>query len=123
MLGPVPIMRPLILGNVQVILVPINHQRNLWYISIIEPITGDAAPRRPTTQMTRAILQPAGKQLSLLKRLFSQPSKYRNRLADLKTLIRLDRLCLPLRRGAVELKISALNPPVVKFPPPIRLFL
>ena len=76
-LGRRVVVRPLILGQVQAILITIDHQRHLGNVAIVEPIAGDAQLRRPAAEVPGAFAQPAAKDIRLFEGLLRQAAKCR----------------------------------------------
>ena len=68
---------PLELGDVQAVLVTIDHQRHLGDVAIVKPVAGDAQPRRPAAEVPGPFGQPAAEDLRLLAGLGRQAAEGR----------------------------------------------
>ena len=53
------------LGDVQRVLIPIDHQRDVGDVAIIQSVAGDAAFRGPAAEVAGAVAQSVGKFLDL----------------------------------------------------------
>ena len=76
-LGGRAVVRPLELGDVQAVLVAVDDQRHLGDVALVEPIAGDALPRRPAAQVLGPLRQPRAEQLGLLVGLLRQAAEGR----------------------------------------------
>ena len=78
-LRQVAIVRPLVLGDVQMVLIAVDDQRDLGNVALVKPVARDALSRGPTPQVTCDFLQPAAKQRGLLVRFGGQPAEDRHK--------------------------------------------
>ena len=75
--GRIPIMRSFVLGDVQMIFVAVDHQRNLGNIPFVQAVTRDAASRGEPSQMLGSVGQSLGQQFGLVSRFVAGATKGR----------------------------------------------
>ena len=75
MLGGRAVVRPLVFGQVQAVLVAVDEQGDLGDIAVIEAVAGDPLPRRPASQVVSPLRQPRAEQLRLLAGLLRQAAE------------------------------------------------
>ena len=76
-LPEVAVVRPFILGDVQVIFITLDDKRDLGNVSFVDSKAGDSLPGWPSSKVPGALLQSTSKQLGLLASLFGDTSEDR----------------------------------------------